>query len=227
MTLQRHVTVVGVFEDRGLAQHAVIALKRAGFRDDQIGVAGRGHEAFRSGDHETSASYAGEGAVTGLAAGAGIGALWGLGIMAGVLPAIGPAIAGGTLAAILSSAAAGAAAAGLAGSLVGMGIPHEDAEYYESEFQAGRTILTVHAAGREEEAAGLMRQFGGYDSARRNEVAKSTPADHMTGAGFSSTAQHTGNVESGHRTLDVPIRTDDLLSERDPLGGSRYRNPNE
>src|SRR5688572_1846203 len=117
MASQRRA-VVGVFEDPARAQQAVKELKRAGFRDDQIGVAGRnlksGHGT--TGDEDDNASYAGEGAAAGLAAGAGVGALWGLGIVAGVLPVLGPAIAGGTLAAILSSAAAGAAAAGIAGA---------------------------------------------------------------------------------------------------------------
>jgi len=53
--------------------------------------------------------------------------------------------AGGTLAAILASAAGGAAAAGIAGALVGLGIPEDEAKHYDSEFQAGRTIVTVKA----------------------------------------------------------------------------------
>ena len=65
-------------------------------------------------------------------------------LLAGLVPGIGPALAGGTLAALLSSAAAGAAAAGVAGALVGLGIPEKDATYYESEYRAGRTIVTVH-----------------------------------------------------------------------------------
>jgi uncharacterized protein (TIGR02271 family) len=97
--------------------------------------------------------------------------LWGLGILAGVLPAIGPAIASGTLAALLSSAAVGAAAAGLAGTLVGMGISKEEAEYYESEMKAGRTIVTVRADSRRDEALAIMRRFNGYDMATRGTAA--------------------------------------------------------
>jgi len=238
MTMQRRSPVVALFEDRSLAQRAVNELKKSGFRDDQIGVAGRGHEFAASGDvphadrnledSDLENSYTGEGAVAGAAAGAGIGALWGLGIMAGVMPALGPAIAGGTLAAILSSAAAGAAAAGVAGALVGMGIPREEADYYESEFKSGRTIVTVHAPGREDEAMAIMRLFGGFDASDRETRSTTTPADHMAGASFSSTANQTGKVETGRQTLDVPVQSDDVLTGRDPITDARRTSdPNE
>jgi uncharacterized protein (TIGR02271 family) len=167
-------TVVGIFEDHQQAQKAVNELKRAGFTDAQIGVAGRNYDGASgtlTGDGDDQDSYAGEGAAAGLAAGAGVGALWGLGILSGVMPVIGPAIAGGTLGIILSSAAAGAAAAGLTGALVGMGIPKDEAEFYESEFRSGRTIVTVACNGRESEATSLLRRFGGYDISSRSESA--------------------------------------------------------
>jgi uncharacterized protein (TIGR02271 family) len=170
--MQERGTIVGVFNDREDARNAIRALRDAGFREDQIGVASSNREGLRSvDDDEGEESYAGEGAAAGLATGAGLGALWGLGILAGVLPAIGPAIAGGTLAALLSSAAVGAAAAGLAGTLVGMGISKEEAEYYESEMKAGRTIVTVHADTRRDEALTILRRFNGYDMATRGTAA--------------------------------------------------------
>lgn len=160
-------TVIGVFTDVDEARIAVKDLLARGFRDDQIGIAGRD---WRDDSTDVEHSYAGEGAATGLVAGAGLGALWGLGILAGVMPVIGPAIAGGTLAAILSSAAAGAAAAGLSGALVGMGIPKEDAAFYESEFHAGRIILTVAAPGREAEASQVLLQHGAHEHADTTPV---------------------------------------------------------
>jgi hypothetical protein len=164
-------TTVGVFSDRNQAQLAMDELRRAGFRDDQLGLMASGDSDFgTSAGDDTDESYAAEGGATGLAAGAGVGALWGLGIAAGVLPAIGPAIAGGTLAAILSSAAAGAATAGLAGTLVGLGIPKDEAEYYEGELRSGRIILTVRPEGRNAEANAIMRRFGGYDASQGGET---------------------------------------------------------
>jgi hypothetical protein len=155
-------TVVGVFEDRGMAQTAVSELRRAGFREDQIGVVARHGEAVEEVAVEHS-SAAGEGAVAGMVAGAGIGGLWALGIAAGLLPGIGPVIAGGIFASILASAAAAAAAGGVLGALIGLGIPEEEARYYESEFHSGRTIVTVQADDRYDEAYAILLNYGAYD----------------------------------------------------------------
>jgi uncharacterized protein (TIGR02271 family) len=173
-------TVVGVFDSHAKAQQAVAELRHAGFRDDQIGVIARNVGAARDTDDDDLAeNYAGEGAATGLAAGAGLGALWGMGIIAGVMPVLGPAIAGGALAAILTSAAAGAAAAGLAGALVGMGIPKEEAEYYQKEFHAGRVLVTVHADARAIDAESILRQNGGHDITNKPEPVQPLGRDHV------------------------------------------------
>jgi hypothetical protein len=169
MTIERTQTT-GIFACRDDARRAVLALQAAGFTDDQIGVAGPDtdglHNAQRTAEH-LGESYAGEGAVTGVAAGVGVGALWGIGILAGAIPAIGPAIAGGTLAVLLSSAAAGAAAVGVGGALIGLGISKEDVHYYETELHAGNTLVTVNAATRIDEAAVIIQQHGGQEMAAR------------------------------------------------------------
>jgi len=185
MAMNQSRAVIGVFSDASKAQQAVQALRNAGFTEDQIGVIGRDSRrtTTTAGDDDTNESYAAEGAATGVAAGAGLGALWGLGILAGVMPVIGPAIAGGALAAVLSSAAAGAAAAGLAGALVGMGIPKDEAEYYESEFQAGRTLVTVKADGRETEARGILQRFGAHDRSSAEMSGTTTSSAAMAGTG--------------------------------------------
>jgi hypothetical protein len=162
--------VVGVFENRLHAQQAVQELKRLGFREDQIGVVSRDEKGTREGEAKTTETYAEEGAVAGVATGAGLGVLWGIGIAAGLLPAIGPVIAGGTLAAVAASAALGAAAAGLAGALIGLGIPEEEARYYEDEVHSGRTVVTVRADGRYDEAWAVLQRFQAYDYERRPQT---------------------------------------------------------
>src|SRR3954447_22739591 len=142
MAAKQRSTVVAVFEDRRDADQAVADLKRAGFRDDQIGVAMRHTEGSTGGAGEAGDTYAEEGAGTGLLAGLGLGALAGLGVLAGVIPVVGPAIAGGTLGILLSNAAAGAAVAGLSGALIGYGIPEEEAKW-----QAGLPRLEVGGPG--------------------------------------------------------------------------------
>jgi hypothetical protein len=153
--------VVGVFTDRAAAQHAVNELRRANFGEDQIGVVGRGGP--DPAPNEVTDSKAGEGAAAGAASGAGVGALWALGVAAGVLPAAGPVVAGGLLASVLASAAGGAAAGGALGALVGLGVPDEEARYYEGEFRSGRTLVTVQASGRTAEAEAILRGCGAYD----------------------------------------------------------------
>ena len=166
MTTAKSSTVVGVFTDRRQAQQAVATLNRAGFRDDQLGVAAKGHdEGTPAPAAEKKGTHVAEGAGVGVAAGAGVGALWALGIMAGFLPAIGPVVAGGILASVLASAAGGAAVAGIAGALIGLGIPEEDAHYYEGEFKSGRTLVTVKAGDRYDEAWTILSGNGAYSRA--------------------------------------------------------------
>jgi hypothetical protein len=218
-------TVVGVFEDRTAAQQAINELKRIGFTDDQIGVMARDSSRVEGDPNIESDNYAAEGGAAGLATGAGVGALWGLGIVAGALPAIGPAIAGGTLAAILTSAAAGAAAAGLAGTLIGLGIPKKEAEYYESEVEAGRVVVTVRTDGRYTEALAVMRRFGGYDMSTREGADREFEAgefdedydevDYPVPGRAATTGKtpvvHPEQKTPEHRTFEVPVQRDDVM----------------
>jgi uncharacterized protein (TIGR02271 family) len=247
MAMAQNATVVGVFSDHSDARRAVRALKDAGFTESDIGVASAGDHANGTVTTEgdtTDAGFTGEGALTGAVAGAGVGTLWGLGILAGVLPAIGPAIAGGTLAVLLSNAAAGAAAIGLAGGLIGLGIPKEEAEYYESEMKAGRTIVTVNAGSRRQEAMTLLKQYGGYDMSTRGElestrcesaaVCDSAPVtSQKVSSSTGKTVQareerlrvqktpvETGEVtirkevHTEHKTIDVPVTREEIVIER-------------
>jgi uncharacterized protein (TIGR02271 family) len=233
-------TVVGAFTSQEDARRATRALRDAGFKEDQIGVAS---SKPRTGDgaisEEDDGDYTAEGAMAGVATGAGIGALWGLGILAGILPAIGPAIAGGTLAVLLSSAAAGAAAAGIAGALIGMGLSKEEAEFYEGEIKAGRTIVTVNAGSRRDEALHILRQFGGYSMNDQTATHRSTETQAASLQGTrGNTVQareeklrvHKTPVETGevkvrkevhteHKTIDVPVTREEVVIERRPASG--------
>lgn len=245
MATIQETTVVGVFEDRRKADQAVAELRRVGFRDDQIGVAMRNTEATKRTDVEvgTGDTYAEEGAATGLLTGLGLGALAGIGVLSGVVPVIGPAIAGGTLGILFSNAAAGAAVAGLAGALIGAGIPEEEAEYYHSEFQEGRTIVSVSANGRGDEARAILSRHGGYDMRNRGTTSTGTASrasspDRTGDACASDTIQvkeerlraekqpvETGQVtvrkevQTEHRTIDVPVEREEVVIERTPAHG--------
>jgi len=172
MTSTSNGTAVGVFPTTQQAQRAVQELKEIGFHDDQIGVAARNGKLDGDGDGDDDrGSKAAAGAMAGVATGAGVGGLWALGIAAGFLPAIGPVIAGGIFASLLASAAAGAAAGGLVGMLMGLGIPEDEAEYYHGEFQSGKSIVTVRAGDRRDEAVRVFRRYGGTDASARSSMA--------------------------------------------------------
>ena len=229
-------TVVGVFHTHAQADRAVAELKKAGFDDDQIGVASRDEEGTFQ--EQTGETMAEEGAVAGAATGLGAGALWGLGIVAGALPAIGPVIAGGALAAIAASAAGAAAAGGLIGALIGLGIPEEEAEYYHGEFESGRTIVTVKSgAARYAEARRILDGANAYDYHRRETAyaADHTATERMDADGkmvareeVLDVDKHTRNAgtarvrkevhtETAH--VEVPVKREELVVERTDLHG--------
>ncbi|MBV8488756.1 MAG: YsnF/AvaK domain-containing protein, partial [Planctomycetaceae bacterium] len=216
MNATDRATVVGVFEEKSNADRAIQALRDAGFRDDQIGLAMRQDSSLRDKDITTpgeadetkedtgQGSHTGTGALTGMLTGLGLGALAGLGVLSGFIPVIGPAIAGGTLGIILSNAAAGAGLAGLVGALVGAGVPEEEASYYQGEFEAGRTIVTVTADGRRDEAMSILRRFGAYDVSRRGET-DARGASASTSETMGSETGEVGAADLGAYGTETPI----------------------
>jgi len=229
MTQQRS-TVVGVFEYRRHADQAVSELRTAGFRDDQIGVAMRHSEGEAVAGSSDETSHAGTGAIAGALTGLGLGALAGLGVLSGVIPVIGPAIAGGTLGVLLSNAAAGAGIAGLVGALAGAGIPEHEAKYYQGEFEAGRTIVTVNADGRGDEATAIMRRHGAYDMSTRGAttgVSTSASTTHAASATTraTSTPTHTSHAASASaRAGDtIQVKEEQLHAEKRPVEAGEVR----
>src|SRR6266702_4383565 len=182
MTMTDRSTVVGVFELRSEADAAIYELQRAGFRDEQIGFIVRNEDTG-------AATTVEDGNTTEAAPGAAVGAVSG-GIIGGVIgaaaalliPGIGPAIAGGILVTVLGGAAIGAAAGGIVGTRVGMGVPEEEAHYYSGEFHSGRTLVTVRADGRQQEAINILHHNGGYDAGTRLGQAQQTQAPTYTQA---------------------------------------------
>ena len=236
-------TVVGVFHDRSTAEQAVEDLHRAGFTKDQIGFAThdadtRTSDAGAPGEH----TEAGEGAAKGLLGGGIVGAVLGA-LATGLIPGIGPVIAGGLLAGIVGGGLIGAAGGGLIGALGGsMGVPEEEANYYDQEFRAGRTIVTVKADGRYDEAQSVLRRYGAYDVETRTPgpaatatgdtaLNTSTPPTEMDrGVQLREEELHarktpvqTGQVSLGkevveeRREMEVPVSREEVYVERHPV----------
>jgi len=221
---KRSATVVGVFADRAHADKAVADLQKAGFRQDQIGVAMRHDAADSTASTSEEGTHAESGAVTGILTGLGLGALAGLGVLAGVIPVIGPAITAGTLGVIFSNAAIGAGIVGLFGALVGAGVPEHEAKYYESEFQAGRTIVTVQAGDRSDEATSILRGHGAYDMSTKDSVASMTDsgtcATTTAATGTRATAAAARTARAGDT---IEVKEERLRAETQPVEAGEVR----
>jgi uncharacterized protein (TIGR02271 family) len=240
-------TVVGVFEDHERARDAIEALKDAGFRADSISVLTPDKRATREIAEDTGSNAAG-GAATGALAGGVLGGLggWLVGIGALAIPGVGPFIAAGAFATALGGAALGAGLGAIAGALIGMGVPEEHAKYYEQEAKAGRTLVTVRANGRYDDAQRILRKFGAYDvesqhagttgtrqtaamgsTSRSSAPASKTTEDRMQLREEELVAKKQ-TVEKGEvrvskdvvteqRTVDVPVRREEVTIERTPV----------
>jgi len=217
---QQRSTVVGVFPARAQAENAINELRRLGFTDQQIGYLERDRGGVNQGNIEVENNHVAQNAAVGGAVSGGvIGGLIGAASSL-LIPGFGPAIAGGILAATLGGVAIGAAAGGLIGALTQMGVPEEEAQYYQNEFEAGRILVTVYAPERQQEVLAVLRRNGAYDASTREEAqpyaqvgAASSPAGTYNQPGIY-------NQPSGVYDADAP-RTSN------PAGANAPYNPND
>ena len=133
MAMPERSIVVGVFTERGEADRAIEELQGAGFLNEQIRF-------------EQQEATPGRIAVPGGTAG---GVPGGFGTTAGapapIITSDEPTRQGGLI------------------DLVAMGVPEEEARYYQSEFELGHPIVTVEAGDRREDALVILRANGAYD----------------------------------------------------------------
>ena len=237
MTTRDRSTVVGVFEDTTEARRAIDSLKDAGFAGEHISVLAPDREDTRAVAEETG-TRAGEDAAKGAVAGGILGGLggWLLGIGALAIPGVGPFLAAGAFATALGGAAIGAGVGAIAGALVGMGVPEEHAEYYEGEVKSGRTLVTVSADGRYDDAQRILRDHGAYDVESRGAARGSSAEIESSPESNGRTLQlreeelrvrksnvQTGEVSLGkevveeQRTLEVPVTREEITVDRRPV----------
>jgi uncharacterized membrane protein len=166
------VIVVALFEERSEAEGAIRDLKNAGFTNEQIGVATQDRVEAKKARSEGSvvddeaeriveetATGLTEGAAAGAVTGSVIGGLVGL-VSSLLIPGLGPLVIGGILASTLMGMGVGAATGGLIGALVGMGVPEEDARYFDAGLRDGRTLLTVSGRDRAPQAVAILERHG-------------------------------------------------------------------
>jgi len=222
-------TAVGVFQDRAQADRAVRELKQAGFSDNEIGYTTPNKD--EAGGVETGdggVGHSGGHVLGGAVAGGGVGGTPGA-LAAGLIPGIGPIIAGGILAVTAAGAGLGAAGGSLIGALTGLGVPEDEAHYYEGEARSGRTLVTVKSGSRYEEARSILQGAGAYDMQSRPEfeTAQSSDAQRMPLMEEKLTPRketvETGNVKlrkevvTEQRQMDVPVKHEEVVLERHPV----------
>jgi hypothetical protein len=164
-------TEAGLFPDRGSAENAIRALQDGGFNAERIGIVMRDQRERSVAADEAVVSTA-TGALTGGVVGGTLGAILAA-TGALVIPGIGPFISGG----ILATALVGGVAGWLVGGLVALGIPREEAEYYQGQVEQGRVLVTVDAMGREEEARTILLRNG---AANLRETSATNPRGYPT-----------------------------------------------
>jgi hypothetical protein len=157
MATENRNTAVGVFTDFTHAEEAIEELRNSGFASEQIGFVADDPEKVEAPPAEPG-TQAGKGAAIGASVGGVLGTALGLAVAAFVLPGAGPVIVGGLLAGALGGAATGVASGGILGALIGLNVPEEEARHCEQQFHSGRSLVTVHAGDRYEEAVAILRR---------------------------------------------------------------------
>ena len=156
MAESQRVTAVAVFPDRTHAEVALEELRASGFPPEQIGFLVPDGSAGVEVPPLDPGNKAEEGAGVGAAAGGLLGGIVGAALATAVIPGVGPVIAGGLLLGALGGVAVGATGGGILGGLVGLNIPEEEARHHAREFHSGRTLITVQAGDRYEEAVAIL-----------------------------------------------------------------------
>jgi hypothetical protein len=163
---QQRRTAVGLFDHQEDLERVLNELKASGFSPEQVSLVAKDKGVTRE-VVETTGMGGGEGAGVGAVAGGITGGLlgWLVGIGALAIPGIGPIVAAGALATTLGGAAIGAATGGLIGALVDLGIPEEEASYYQEGIGRGGMLLTINANSDAQlyEANEIMRRNNGTD----------------------------------------------------------------
>jgi hypothetical protein len=155
--------VIGVFEDPAKAQLAIQELKQAGFSNDQVGFVMRNHSGAEVGASTGDAENTTEGTADSIIRSIVSGVIGAVDVL--LLPVIGPSPAENALETAIP------AAEQTIDRIEGATDSHQEAkegiinraEYYKHEFEAGRTIVTIKADGREQQASDLLQHNGAHD----------------------------------------------------------------
>ena len=96
---------------------------------------------------------------------------------------------------------------GILDSLLGLGVPQNEADFFNREFLAGRTIVTVNSSDRQQEAYDILNRNGAYDansSMDQSANADQTEQPYQTDqTGYDTTGTQTGYDTKGDQKLQL------------------------
>ena len=149
MAITQNQVITGVFMDDAHAREAVQALRKIGLNEEALGFVTRFKRLANKQDvvEQTALGVAGGGLAGGILG--TLGALTAL-----TLPGVGPILTGGILMGILGGAVAG----GLASALVTLGIPEQEAAFYQRELAEGHPVVIVKSTHDDEQIMALLRE---------------------------------------------------------------------
>jgi len=107
-------------------------------------------------------------------------------------------------------------------ALTEQGIPKDEIEYYQHEYERGSAIVTVQSYGRQQEASVILSRFGAYDARSRAEYMQDArtiqlreevlqPRKHPVEIGEVFIRKV---VVTEERTITVPVMREELVIER-------------
>jgi uncharacterized protein (TIGR02271 family) len=142
---------------------------------------------------------------------------------------------------------------GITNSLENLGLPEDEATFYNGEFESGRTVVVVNTSDRQQEASQILSRDGGYDYASRsaqttgtsgyaNAATTGQASDYNTQAGqnvqlreeqlrASKQPVETGevglrkDVVSEQQSFDVPVNREEVVIERHATSGQPSDTP--
>lgn len=105
----------------------------------------------------------------------------------------------------------GATSTGILNDLLALGVPQDEASYYENEFESGRTIVMVKAPERQREARVILHRYGAYNGSGRYD---------SEGDFGSATDTITTDAE-GNRVMQ--LREEQLVAQKEQVQAGRVR----
>jgi uncharacterized membrane protein len=155
-------TIGGLFTNFTEAERALRDLTELGITGDNISFVAKDPT---SGELHTTHADESETVVSGAATGVALGGLAGFLI---AMPGIGPVLALGPLAAMIIGAAVGGAAGGFITELGALGVPEEEARFYEEAVRRGETAIIVQVEeAMVDHASAVLERYGALDMHER------------------------------------------------------------